>query len=67
MTISMVLNPIRAALKKQTAPDYARVELAAAERAKLEAESALEYAKAVVGYREKQINRLREYLKEIEA
>lgn len=52
--------------RKPTALELAATELAEAERKKLEAETAREYADSVVQYRNAQINRLRHYLSQAE-
>ncbi len=59
-----MINHIKERKRQPTPLEMITKELAAAHLAKLEAESAVDYAKSVVAYNEVRIKRLDAYLKE---
>lgn len=58
---------IRQMFRKLTPREMAARELSEAERNKLEAQTAVEYAQSVVSYNDNRIRRLRRYLSDEEA
>jgi uncharacterized protein YutE (UPF0331/DUF86 family) len=59
-----MINHIKERMRQPTPLEMIIKELAAAHLAKLEAESAVDYAKSVVAYNDARIKRLDAYLKE---
>jgi len=59
-----MINYIKDRMRQPTPLEMITKELAAAHLAKLEAESAVDYAKSVVAYNDARIKRLDAYLKE---
>ena len=59
-----MINYIKERMRQPTPLEMITKELAAAHLAKLEAESAVDYAKSVVAYNDARIKRLDAYLKE---
>ena len=59
-----MINHIKERMRQPTPLEMITKELAAAHLAKLEAESAVDYAKSVVAYNDARIKRLDAYLKE---
>ena len=59
-----MINYIKERMRQPTPLEMITKELAAAHLAKLEAESAVDYAKSVVAYNDSRIKRLDAYLKE---
>ena len=59
-----MLNAIKRVLRRLTPQEMAAAELAEARLAKLDAQTAVEYATAVVAYNDKRIQRLQKFLAE---
>ena len=59
-----MINYIKERMRQPTPLEMITKELASAHLAKLEAESAVDYAKSVVAYNDARIKRLDSYLKE---
>ena len=59
-----MLNYIKERMRQRTPLEMVTQELALAHLAKLEAETAVDYAKSVVAYNDARINRLEAYLKD---
>ena len=59
-----MLNYIKERMRQRTPLEMITQELALAHLAKLEAETAVDYAKSVVAYNDARIKRLEAYLKE---